>query len=312
MLVTGGAGFVGSYLCEEWLRRGASVVALDDLSGGRVENLRGLLGQRGFEFVRGSAADPGLLGELVCGVTRICHLAASVGVERTCRAPHDVLARDLAATQAVTTAALAQGLPVCFTSSSEVYGPLAEPPLAEDRCAVVNPSGARGAYATAKLAGEALLCSAHRQHELPVVVARLFNVVGPRQRGTHVLPAFVRAAQERRALIVHGDGAQTRCFAHARDVARALADLAVEPRAIGKLVNLGSTGEISITALAERVCELAGVEVRIERRPHAAVYATRFVETRRRVPDLARLEDLIGWVPGAALDEWIVELLGRA
>ena len=106
--------------------------------------------------------------------------------------------------------------------------------------------------------------------------------------------------------------ARRRVASRTRATSRALADLAVEPRAIGKLVNLGSTGEISITALAERVCELAGVEVRIERRPHAAVYATRFVETRRRVPDLARLEDLIGWVPGAALDEWIVELLGRA
>ncbi|TAJ02788.1 MAG: NAD-dependent epimerase/dehydratase family protein [Planctomycetota bacterium] len=309
VLVTGGAGFIGSHLCEEWLRRGAAVVALDDLSRGRAENLRGMLGQRGFEFVRGSASDAALVEQVASGVTRVFHLAASVGVRGVCERPHDVIAADLAATRVVGDVALRLSLPLCFTSSSEVYGPLAEPPLAEDHGVVFANDSPRAAYAASKLAGEALLVAAHRQHEHAIVIARLFNVVGPRQRGGHVLPEFVRAVLERRALVVHGSGAQTRCFAHVRDVVRALADLATEPRAIGRVVNVGSARELSILELAGRVSACAGAAERLEFRSHAQVYSARFTETRRRVPDLARLEQLIGWVPAGFSDEWVTELL---
>jgi UDP-glucose 4-epimerase len=309
VLVTGGAGFIGSHLCEEWLQRGAAVVALDDLSSGRIENLRRVFGQRGFEFVRGSAADPVLLEELVSGATRIAHLAASVGVRGVCERPRDVLSRDLCATTQVEAAALRASCPVLYTSSSEVYGPLAEPPLSEERSAVLVSDPVRGAYAASKAAGEALFLAAHRQYELPVVVARLFNVLGPRQRLGHVVPAFVRAAIGGEPLRVHGSGAQTRSFAHVRDVARALADLALEPRAIGRVVNVGSLAEISIADLARRCCALAGAAEQLEHIPLAEAYGARFLETQRRSPDLARLEQLIGWTPPAHLDEWLTELV---
>jgi UDP-glucose 4-epimerase len=312
-VVTGGAGFIGSHLCDELLRRGFQVHAVDDLSTGALANLTGCRGRAGFRLTVASVAEPAVAAQIVREADVVFHLAGVVGVRRLAAAPLDVMQRNLASTQAVLVAAAAAGVPTLLTSSSEVYGAGPVPFCEHDPVRPGVTEGHRGGYACAKAMGEWLAFGHGDAHGLPVVVARLFNTVGPRQRGEHgmVLPRFVEQAVGGEPITVYGDGSQTRCFAHVGDVARALVDLASVTGAAGRVFNVGSEVEVSVASLAALVRERAGSSSPIVRLPFGAVFPVGFSDPPRRLPSLQRLRSVLGWVPDRPL-AWIVDELVAA
>ena len=314
VLVTGGAGFIGSHLCEALRARGDEVVALDDLSTGRSENLRALRGDPGFELVRGSVLDAGLVEGLVERVQGVFHLAARVGVRLVLEQPSATLETNVVGTRNVLGAATRHGTRVLFASSSEVYGRNDHPPFAED--APLLPGATREprwSYALSKAMGEALAFAHAREHGLAHLVVRFFNVAGPRQRGDFgmVLPRFVGAALAGLPLEVHGDGRQTRSFLHVSDALERLLALWDEPRARGQVVNVGGAEEVSILALAERVRAACASSSPLVHRPYREAYGSEVRDFRRRVPDLRRLEGLIGRRPVRSLEALVAELVQR-
>jgi len=315
ILVTGGAGFLGSHLCEALLARGDEVVCLDDLSTGRLENLEACRTFPGFRFVDGSVLDASLVEGLVDGVEGVFHLAARVGVRLVLEHPSETLETNVLGTRHVLAAAARRRARVLFASSSEVYGQNESPPFAEDAPLL---SGAthepRWSYACSKAMGEALAFAQAREHGFPLVVVRFFNVVGPRQRGDFgmVLPRFVRAASRGEPIEVYGDGAQTRCFLHVDEACGTLLALWDEPRAHGRVVNVGSERETSIAALAALVQRLSGGRSRVVHMPYREAYGTRMTDFRRRVPDLRRLSALVGPRVARAPEEIARELLELA
>jgi len=302
-VVTGGAGFVGSHLAELLLARGFSVHVVDDLSTGRLENLRHVEGHRDLRVTVDSVAEPRAAARVLAGADVVFHLAGVVGVRRLATQPLDVMQANLRSAEVLLQAAADRGTPVLFASSSEVYGD-GPVPFVED--APVTPGsteGLRGGYACAKAMGEWLAGAHAEQRSLPVLVARLFNTVGPRQLGEHgmVLPRFVRQALRGEPLTVYGGGAQTRCFAHVRDVARALVDLATTTSSPGRVVNVGSDVETPVATLARLVRDVAGSRSAIRHVPFSDVFPDGFSELPRRVPSVERLRAAIGWVPQTPL-----------
>jgi UDP-glucose 4-epimerase len=313
VLVTGGAGFIGSHLCEALLSRGDEVVCLDDLSSGRARNLAGCHGRPGFEFVRGSVLDEECVRTLVGAVDGVFHLAARVGVRLVLEQPSSTLETNVVGTRHVLAAAARHGARVLFASSSEVYGRNENPPFAEDQPLLLGATNEpRWSYACSKAMGEGLAFAQARERGLPVVVVRFFNVVGPRQRGTHgmVLPRFVRAALAGEPLEVYGDGRQTRCLLHVLDAVEAVLALWDEPRALGQVVNVGSAHEIAIEALAEGVRRAAASAAPIVHMPYREAYGLEISDFRRRAPDLTRLEALIGPRRSRGLESILAELVG--
>lgn len=310
VVVTGGAGFVGSHLCEELLRRGDDVLVVDDLSTGRRENLAALAG-RGLRLSVASVADPAVAARACVEADFVFHLAGVVGVRRLADEPLAVMQSNLASTQTMLAAAAAAQVPILITSSSEVYGDGPVPFREQDPVRAGAPEGRRGGYACAKAMGEFLALGHAAASGLPVVVARLFNTVGPRQSGDHgmVLPRFVQQALRDEPLTVYGDGGQTRCFAHVGDVVRALADLAETEAAFGHVVNVGSDRETTVLALAELVRERAGSRSPIRFVPFGDVFPPGFVDPARRVPSLERLRALIGFTPTTPLAHIVDELV---
>jgi UDP-glucose 4-epimerase len=326
LLVTGGAGFVGSHLVDRLVADGRAVVVLDDLSSGRRQNLEEHLqaGRPGcVRLVEGDAADRDLLGRLATedgGVDAIVHLAASVGVRQVIEAPGRTLRNNLNSTMAVVDVACERGLPLLLASTSEVYGKSDALPFRERGDLVLGATArARWSYAAAKATGEWLALAAAEEQGLPVTVARLFNTVGPRQRGRYgmVLPRFVAAAKAGRPLEVHGDGTQTRCFAHVSDVTRALAALLdrggvagqVAGARVERVFNVGTDEEVSILELARRVVRAAGSSSEIRLVPYASAFGAGFEDMARRVPSLQALERAVGFRPERGLDEIVAELL---
>jgi UDP-glucose 4-epimerase len=308
--VTGGAGFIGSHVCERLLADGHSVTALDDLSGGRRENLAGVFGRPAFSFREGSAADDVLVAALTADADAVLHLAAAVGVRRVVEEPVATILANLRGTEVVLAACAARGLPVLLTSSSEVYGRGTRAPFREDDDLLLGPSSrGRWSYAAAKLAGEHLALAWHRERGLPVRVVRVFNTSGPRQRGDTgmVLPRFVAAALAGEPLLVHGDGTQTRTFCHVADTVEAFLRLLEAPEASGAVVNVGGSEEIAIGDLAERVLSVTGSRSPVRRIPHAEVYGPGFDDLPRRVPDVSRLRALTGFTPTRTLDSLLAE-----
>jgi UDP-glucose 4-epimerase len=303
-LVTGGAGFIGSHLVERLLARGDRVVVLDDLSTGRLANLAAVAGHPDLEVVIGSVEDRTLVARAARGVDRIHHLAARVGVELVVGEPVASIRTIVDGTQAVLEAARVDRIPVVLASSSEVYGDSAPVPLRESVPVVPGRTDEpRGGYACAKALSEWFGFAFMAEHGVPVSVARLFNTVGPRQTGRYgmVLPRFCEQARRGAPMTVHGDGAQTRCFAHVADVVDALIALGEQERAVGRVVNVGSDTETSILELAVLVRDLADSRSPIECRPMAELAPARVRDTRRRVPDLALLRALVGTVPATPL-----------
>jgi UDP-glucose 4-epimerase len=308
-LITGGAGFVGSHLAEHLLDAGASVVALDDLSSGRIDNIRHLQRHSSrFHFVQGSAENAEFVKSLADGCHGIFHLAAALGVKMVIDHPTRVMATSIHTTEVVLEVAAQFGVPVLLTSSSEVYGKSAHVPYREDDDVVMGPTRVnRWCYAYSKAVGEFLALAYHRERGLPVRVVRLFNTVGPRQIGCHgmVLPRFVRAALRGEPLQVHGEGTQTRCFCHVRDVVGALARLLESPDTAGEVFNVGSDQEISIDELARRVIALAGTTSRIEHISYHAAYGSDFDDPPRRLPCLDKLRAAVGFELTYSLDDII-------
>jgi nucleoside-diphosphate-sugar epimerase len=306
IMVTGGAGFIGSHLCELLLHNGHHVVAIDDLSTGRLENIQHLRPLPSFQFVRETIMNNQVLDRLTSEADIVVHLAAAVGVKLIVEDPVRTIVTNIMGTEAVLTTANRYGCKVLLASTSEVYGKGVKVPFSEEDDRLMgSTTHSRWAYATSKAVDEFLAQAYHRQFGMPIVLMRFFNTVGPRQTGRYgmVVPRFVRQALRNEAITVYGDGQQSRCFADVADVTEAIFKLALHPDAVGQVFNIGATQEISIQGLAERIIELTNSKSEIVFVPYDEAYAPGFEDMRRRVPSLGRIHDLIGYSPKYALDD---------
>ena len=311
ILITGGAGFVGSHLADELLSRGHSVHALDDLSTGSIDNIRHLRNRPGFEYTIDSCHRAPIVAELVDEADIVYHLAAAVGVELIVESPVRTIETNVHATEVVLASASKKKKPVFVTSTSEVYGKSGDLPFREDGDLLLGATHkGRWSYACSKAIDEFLALAYHKERGLPTVIGRLFNTVGPRQTGRYgmVIPTFVGRALAVQPLRVYGDGTQSRCFCHVQDVVRALADLMLSGDHYGEVFNIGADREITITALAHRVIELVGSTVPISYVPYGEAYEEGFEDMRRRVPDTSKIRDAIAWQPQRSLEDTILDV----
>lgn len=299
-LITGGAGFIGSHLAEYLLEQGQEVHVVDDLSTGSIENLDALRGHAAFGHTIADVRQEPLLAELVDRADVVYHLAAAVGVRLIVENPVRTIETNIGCTEVLLRLANKKRKKVIVASTSEVYGKNDAVPFLEDHDLVMGAtSKARWSYACSKAIDEFLALAYHKAQGLPVVVARLFNTVGPRQTGRYgmVLPSFVRQALTGEPITVYGDGTQSRCFSYVAEVVTALAALAQCEAAVGQVVNVGSQQEISIAALAELVKEVAGSSSKIVLVPYDQAYEEGFEDMQRRVPDVGKLRGLVGFSP---------------
>lgn len=311
VLITGGAGFIGSHLAEALLAQGATVMVIDDLSTGSLDNIAHLAGNDRFHFVRESITHAGVLDRLIAASDVVYHMAAVVGVELILRDPVHVIETNVLGSHAVLEAAARYRTPVILASTSEVYGKSPHVPFGEDDDRVMGAtSKSRWSYATSKAVDEFLALAYRQKFGLPVIICRFFNTVGPRQTGQYgmVVPRFVRQVLNREPITIYGDGRQSRCFCNVRDVVRAIIDLMQSPAAIGEIFNVGSTEEITILGLAQAVVrEVHGREA-VEGAdyifiPYEEAYEPGFEDMARRVPDTGKIRRVIGWEPEIALEE---------
>jgi len=315
VLITGGAGFIGSHLAERLIAMGRQVVVLDDLSTGVKENLSSILDHPRMRFVEGSVLERQLVGQLVGGADLVVHLAAAVGVRYILDKPLSTLKTNVNGTDNVLEAAARYGRKTLVASTSEVYGKNDGNALCETADSVLGPASvSRWSYATAKKLDEFLALAYRQEYGLPVVVTRFFNIVGPRQRGRYgmVLPNFVRGAVAGEPIRVFGDGAQTRNFTFVADCIVALVGLLEAPSAEGEVVNIGGTEEISMRELADRVRHLAGSESPIVHVPYEEAYPEgSYEDMRRRVPCICKIGKLTGWSPTTTIDDMILATIGH-
>jgi UDP-glucose 4-epimerase len=311
-LITGGSGFIGSHLSEALLDSGHEVLVLDNLSTGSIDNIAHLKGRAGFEYFIDTFNNEPLLAELIDRSDVVFHLAAAVGVKLIVEQPVYTIETNVHGTEVVLKHANKKKKLVVIASTSEVYGKSEDVPFREDSDLVLGPTPKhRWAYACSKALDEFLALAYWKERRLPVIIVRFFNTVGPRQTGTYgmVIPNFVRQALAGESITVFGDGRQTRSFSHVADVVGALLKLVVEPRAIGQVINIGNTQEVSIRALAERVRELAGSNSPIKLVPYDEAYESGFEDMPRRVPDLTKIEALIGYRPRYSLDDILAQVI---
>jgi UDP-glucose 4-epimerase len=314
ILVTGGAGFIGSHLVERLLREGRSVTVVDDLSTGSLDNLKSVSGDRRLTVIQSKISGCAELSQLVAGAEYIYHLAAAVGVELVVKSPIHVLGTNLRETEVLLESAARHGVPVLLASTSEVYGKSQKPAFSEEDDLLIGPPHqARWSYACSKLMDEFLALAYAKERSLPVVIVRLFNTVGPRQTGRYgmVLPRFIAAARAGRPLQVHGDGQQTRCFCYVLDTVEALIRLQASPSAQGQIFNVGHTEEITIEDLARLVARILKSDSRIEIVPYSQAYEPGFDDMRRRKPVVDKLAAAIGFRPATPLSR-IIELTAAA
>ena len=307
-LITGGAGFIGSHLTETLLDRGDRVVLLDNLSTGSVENIRHLKPSGRMEYHLDNIENRQLLAELVDDADIIVHLAAAVGVKLIVESPVKTIETNVNGTQLVLETASKKKKLVLTASTSEVYGKNTNVPFHEDADLVLGPTTkGRWSYAASKALDEFLALSYWKERKLPVIVVRLFNTVGPRQTGRYgmVLPNFVKSALDNAPISIYGSGKQSRCFCDVRDTVEGLIRLMDTPRAIGEVVNVGNTEEITIEGLAQRVKERTGSASPIEYVPYDQAYEPGFEDMMRRVPCVDKLHALTGFRPATSLNEII-------
>jgi UDP-glucose 4-epimerase len=312
-LITGGAGFIGSHLAESLLKQGNSVTIIDDLSTGRFENIQHLVDDPNFRFAIDTITNTVVMDRLASNCDVIFHLAAAVGVQLIVEHPVHTIETNVMGTEAVLKAALRYRAKVLLASTSEVYGKGNGIPFSEeDDVLLGSTSRSRWAYAASKMVDEFLGLAYQREYGLEVVIMRFFNTVGPRQTGRYgmVIPSFIRQAIRNEPITVYGDGTQSRCFCDARDVVKALIGLAYHPNASGQVYNIGSTEEVTIKELAERVIKITKSNSDITYIPYDQAYAPGFEDMRRRVPDLNRITSLLDWAPQRTLDD-ILESVTR-
>lgn len=305
-LVTGGAGFIGSHLCEHLLQHGHTVTAIDDLSTGKYENIQHLVQKPAFKFVHETITNAQVLDRITSQAGIVVHLAAAVGVKLIVEDPVHTIRTNILGTEAVLATAKRYGCKVLLASTSEVYGKGVKVPFNEDDDRLMGPTTrSRWSYATSKAVDEFMGLAYARQYGLPVVIMRLFNTIGPRQTGRYgmVVPRFIRQALRGEALTIYGDGMQSRCFADVEDVIQGAYTLANHPQAVGEVFNIGSTEEVSIKELALRVIRLSGSTSTTKYIPYEEAYTAGFEDMRRRVPSIDKITRLTGYSPSHSLDD---------
>lgn len=305
ILITGGAGFIGSHLSDLYLERGDEVVVLDDLSTGSIENIQHLKKHPRFQYTIDTVHNQPMVAELVDHCDVVFHLAAAVGVKLIVESPVRTIETNVHGTEVVLAQANKKKKKVLVASTSEVYGLSTQVPFREDGNLVMGATNkGRWSYACSKALDEFLALAYWREKKLPTVVVRLFNTVGPRQTGQYgmVIPTFVKQALAERPITVYGDGTQTRCFGYVGDVVGALAKLMDHPDAVGEVFNIGSSEEVSILELAERVKKLTNSSSEIVRVPYDQAYEEGFEDMPRRVPDTSKIASLVGFRPEMKLD----------
>jgi UDP-glucose 4-epimerase len=311
-LITGGAGFIGSHVADALAAGRDQVVILDDFSTGRRANIEHLAASGGVELVAGSVTEASLVDELIARCDRCLHLASAVGVKLVVSNPLETLRRIVHGTDVVMAAAARRGKRVLFASTSEVYGKNSDGALHEDSDRILGSAfKSRWSYAIAKSYGEALAHGYHREHGADTTVVRLFNTIGPRQRGAYgmVVPRFVRQAIAGDDVTVYGDGSQSRCFLHVHDAVRAILALAAHGGATGRAFNIGNPHPITILQLAHRIIERVGSTSRISFVPYDEAYDEGFEELGRRRPDTGALNQLTGWTPRRTLDDALDDVI---
>jgi UDP-glucose 4-epimerase len=312
VLITGGAGFVGSHLAEALLERGDEVFVLDDLSTGSIDNIGHLKPNPKFHYTIDSVTNEPLLAEMLDRCDTVVHLAAAVGVKLIVEAPVRTIETNVHGTEVVLKHANKKKKLVLIASTSEVYGKSAIVPFAEDADLVLGPTSKhRWAYACSKMIDEFLALAYWKERKLPVIIVRLFNTVGPRQTGQYgmVVPSFVRQALSGGPITVFGDGTQSRSFTYVGDVVRAMVALINEPRAIGQVFNIGNGREISIHDLAVKIKTMTGSQSPIVTIPYEEAYEAGFEDMPRRVPDISKIRALVGYEPTVELDEILTRVI---
>lgn len=311
-LITGGAGFIGSHLAERLLNTGYTVTIIDNLSTGRLQNLTEMTNRPGFRAVYEDIRNTMVMDRLVSECDVIFHMAAAVGVQRIIQEPIETIETNIGGTEIVLKTARRYRKKVMIASTSEVYGKGARFPFHEDDDSLLGPTiRNRWSYAASKMVDEFYALAYHREVDLPVVIFRLFNTVGPRQSGQYgmVLPRFTRWAIQNEPIQVYGDGEQSRCFCNVKDVIGAIHALSETPQAIGEVFNIGSAEEISMLDLAQRVKERVNSTSEIRLIPYAEAYENGFEDFRRRVPSLEKIHGAVEWEPTTSLNDTIDQII---
>ena len=310
-LVTGGAGFIDSHLCDYLISKDHGVIVVDDFSTGDLDNLRSLQNSSKLTIVNGSILDKKLISDLVKKSDFCYHLAASVGVDNISRSPLKSLEINIKGSEVVLEAAADAGVKTLLASSSEIYGKNPKVPLDESSDRVLgSPEIARWSYADAKSIDELYAFELYKNRSLPVIISRFFNTIGIRQSGSYgmVLPRFIEAALSSQPLTVYGDGTQSRTFCSVTDVVDALVLLMDSKESIGQAFNIGSTNEITITELAQKVIKLTNSTSEIVYKKHSEIFGDHFEEPQRRIPNISKIKKIVGWQPKQSLDEVIIEI----
>ncbi len=312
LLITGGAGFIGSHLADDLLAKKHQVTVLDNLSTGRLENVSHLERNPGFELVVGTVLDDGLVDKLVERCDVIFHLAAAVGVELIVKDPLQSLTTNIKGSEIVLEMACRYHKKVLITSTSEIYGKNTNGPLKEDDDRILgSPLKTRWSYSTAKAVDEMLAYVYWKKKDVPSIIVRLFNTLGPRHTAAYgmVIPRFVSQALKNEPITVYGNGKQSRCFIHVKDVVQAVSKLIETPGAIGEVFNIGSQEEVSIEQLAGEIIALTGSKSKIVHIPYEKAYEAGFEDMQRRVPDTTKINKLIGFRPTYTLSEIIKDIV---
>ena len=304
ILITGGAGFIGSHLSQVLVEEDHEVVAIDNLSTGQANNLVGLKGNPRFQLVIGSILDERLVDKFVERCDAVYHLAAAVGVQLIVNHPLESLTTNIRGSEIVLETAYRYQKKVLITSTSEIYGKNTNAPLKEDGDRILgSPLKSRWSYSTSKAVDEILAYTYWKEKGLPTVIVRLFNTVGPRQSGAYgmVIPRFVQQALQGEPLTIYGDGKQTRCFLHVQDAVRGMVNLMMHPEATGEAFNLGSQEEVTIEAVAKMVIQLTGSSSSLRFIPYDQAYEEGFEDMARRVPDISKAKRAVGFEPSMKL-----------
>ena len=310
-LVTGGAGFIGSHLCDALLERGDSVVVLDNLSTGNKKNIEHLVGNPSFELIEGSILDVEIVDNVVASVDHVLHLAAAVGVFTIVDKPLESLTTNLRGTENILEAAHKHHKEVLIASSSEIYGKNASGALNEESDRIVgSPLKSRWSYSEAKAIDESMAFFYYQEKKLAIRIVRFFNTVGPRQVGHYgmVVPRFVSAALKNEPLTVYGTGSQSRCFCHVKDAVAGVLAVIDSNATLGEVFNIGNDEEITIEDLAHEVIELTGSTSAIEKVLYEKAYAPGFEDMQRRIPDIGKIKRVVGWAPKLSLDSIITDI----